>query len=349
MGLWVLPFDARVVVVVGRAVVKLSSGDATVGDVATPPDLDALPKAEVHVHLEGSVRPATLEELAGRSSMSIQESFSNLNSFIETYSVVWRSMAEPGDYARLVREYCEDAARAGIRYAELELVPIGRSYNCLEEAVGEASRQRDVVVRFVVGITRELPVEVAWAMLEVATGVPEVVCVGLGGREDGFPPEIFSEVFAEARHRGLHAAPHAGEDAGPESIRGALDALKAERIQHGVRAIEDPQLVAELAERRIPLAVCPTSNLCLGVVRSLDEHPLRQLWEAGVLVSVNTDDPGLLGCDLLGEYAIAGRLLGLDRAGYASLALNSVESSFAPDVVKAELCAAISDWVSAVS
>lgn len=317
-------------------------------DVTTPSDLDMLPKAEVHVHLEGSVRPATLEELAGRSALSIQKSFSDLNSFIETYSVVWRSMAAPGVYARLVREYCEDAARAGVRYAELELVPIGRSYNCLQEAVEAASRQRDVVVRFVLGITRELPVEVAWAVLEAATGVPEVVCVGLGGKEEGFPPEIFSEVFAEGRRRGLHAAPHAGEDAGPESIRGALDALKAERIQHGVRAVEDPQLVTELAERRIPLAVCPTSNLRLGVVRSLDEHPLRQLWEAGVVVSVNTDDPGLFGCDLLGEYAIASRLLTLDRAGYARLALNSVESSFAPDALKAELGTAINDWASAV-
>src|SRR5438128_2186281 len=139
--------------------------------------------------------------------------------------------------------------------------------------------------------------------------------------------------------------PHAGEDAGPASVRGALDALGAERIQHGVRSVEDPALVAELAARGIPLAVCPTSNLRLGVVPSLDAHPLRQLWEAGVPVSVNTDDPGFFGCDLVGEYAIAGRLLGLDRAGYARLALNGVESSFAPEAVKAELRAAIAQWV----
>lgn len=314
------------------------------GDVTTPSDLDALPKAEVHIHLEGSVRPATLEEFMAGLGLSVQRSFTDLNSFLEMFSVVWRSMATPGDYARLVREYCEDAARAGVRYVELELVTIGRSYNCLQEAVEAASKQHDVVVRFVIGIPRELPVEVAWAMLEAARGVPEVVCVGLGGREDNFPPEIFTEVFAEGRRCGLHAAPHAGEDAGPESIRGALDALEAERIQHGVRAVEDPQLVTELAKRRIPLAVCPTSNLRLGVVPSLDEHPLRQLWDAGVLVSVNTDDPGLFNCDLVGEYGIASRLLGLDRAGYARLALNSVDSSFAPDALKAEMRAAIDDW-----
>ena len=172
-----------------------------------------------------------------------------------------------------------------------------------------------------------------------------MVAVGLGGAEKGFPPEPFAALFAEARRRGLRSAPHAGEDAGPASVRGALDALGAERIQHGVRSVEDPALVAELAARGIPLAVCPTSNLRLGVVPSLEVHPLRRLWEAGVRVSVNTDDPGFFGCDLVGEYAIAGRLLGLDREGYARLARNAVESSFAPEGVKAELRGGIADWL----
>ncbi|MGB2693976.1 MAG: adenosine deaminase, partial [Dehalococcoidia bacterium] len=124
-----------------------------------------------------------------------------------------------------------------------------------------------------------------------------------------------------------------------------LSARGAQRIQHGVRSVEDPALVAELAERRIPLAVCPTSNVLLGVAPTIEEHPLRQLWDAGVLVSVNTDDPGFFDCDLTGEYAIAGRLLGLDRAGYGQLATKSVESTFAPDEIKAELRTAIDDWV----
>jgi adenosine deaminase len=155
---------------------------------------------------------------------------------------------------------------------------------------------------------------------------------------------LFTEVFAEARSRGLRSAPHAGEDAGPESVRGALDALGADRIMHGVRAIEDPALLQELAERRVPLAVCPTSNLRLGVTPAIEQHQLRELWDAGTVVSVNTDDPGFFGCDLTGEYAIAGRLLGLDRAGYAQLARNSVEGSFAPDGLKDEMRAAIDDW-----
>ena len=115
-------------------------------------------------------------------------------------------------------------------------------------------------------------------------------------------------------------------------------------MQHGARAVEAPGLVTELARRRVPLAVCPTSNLRLGVVASLDAHPLKTLWDAGLLVSVNTDDPGFFACDLLGEYAVAGRLLGLDRAGYAQLARNSVDSSFAPAAVCAELHAAIDAW-----
>ena len=254
-------------------------------------------------------------------------------------------MTHPGDYARLVREYCEDAARSGIRYAELQLATAGRPYACLEEAAEAASKQSDVVLRFSVDVPRSLPLEVGWAMLEAARGVPDVVCIGLGGPEKDFPPEPFAPLFEEALRRGLHSNPHAGEDAGAESIRGALGALKAERIQHGVRAIEDETLVAELAERQIPLAMCLTSNLRLGVVPSLEEHSLRQLWDSGVPVSVNTDDPGFFSCSLTDEYVAAGRLLNLDRAGYGRLALNSVEGSFAPETLKGELRSEIHHWV----
>src|SRR5438046_1153220 len=203
-------------------------------DRRVPTDLAALPKAEVHVHLEGSVRPATLDELCHRGRYVVPRTFHDLNGFIHAVSAAWTTMMQPGDYARLVREYCEDAARAGIRYAEVELVPGGRPYDCLGEAVEAASRQRDVAVRFVAGLNRDLPLELAWMMLEATKGVPE---------------------------------------------------------------------------------------------------------------SVNTDNPGFFGCDLVGEYAIAGRLLGLDRAGYARLALNSVESTFAPEEVKADLRRAIADWL----
>jgi adenosine deaminase len=309
-----------------------------------PDDLRLLPKAELHVHLEGAVRPATLEEFAARAGVSIPRTFTDLNSFIKVYEAAWQTMTHPGDYARMVREYCEDAFRQGVRYAEVELAPIGRTYDHVAEAVDAAAQQSGIVLRYTVGNVRAFPIEVAWSMLEAVKDVPEFIAFGLGGSESDYPPEPFREVFAEARRRGLRSAPHAGEDAGIESIRGALDALGAERLQHGVRAVDDPALLAEIVERRIPLAVCPTSNLLLGVCATLDEHPLRRLWDAGVLVSVNTDDPGFFGCDLTGEYAIAGRLLGLDRQGYAQLARNSVESSFAPEYLKDTLRREIEDW-----
>src|SRR5256886_11301414 len=196
-------------------------------DRRVPTDLAALPKAEVHVHLEGSVRPATLDELCHRGHYVVPRSLHDRNGFIHAVSAAWTTMMQPGDYARLVREYCEDAARAGIRYAEVELVPGGRPYDCLGEAVEAASRQHDVVIRFVAGLNRDLPLELAWMMLEATKGVPEVVAVGLGGAENGFPPEPFFTLFAEARRRGLRSAPHAGEDAGPASVRGSLEQLAA--------------------------------------------------------------------------------------------------------------------------
>lgn len=312
--------------------------------MAASSDLAALPKAELHIHLEGAVRPSTLEEFSTRAGLTVPRSFNSLETFIESFGIAWASMSEPGDYGRMMREYCEDAARAGVRYAEVTMMTIGRPFDCLGEAIEAASKQPDVEVRIIADIPRILPMEVAWATLDSVQGIPEVIGLGLGGIEEGYPPELFAEVFDKARDSGLRSIPHAGENAGPDSVRGALDALGAERIQHGVRAIEDPALVTRLAESGVPLAVCPTSNLRLGVVDSLDEHPLQELWTAGVQISINTDDPGFFGCDLVGEYEIAGRLLDLDRAGYAQLAMNAIDGSFAPEELKREVRADIKTW-----
>ena len=316
-----------------------------------PADLAALPKCELHVHLEGTVRPGTLEEFAAREGMSISRSFHDLNTFVETYMAATQVMTRPGDYARLVREYCEGAARNGVRYAELEISPAitPRTMECFYEASEAAAKERDVVVRFTLGLGRVMPQEVKLMAIDATKDVPGIVALGLGGPEDGYPAAPFAEVFAAAKRLGWHAAPHAGENAGPHSVREVLDLLGAERIQHGVRAVEDEALVAEIAERRIGLAVCPTSNVLLGVARRIEEHPLRPLWEAGVLVSVNTDDPGFFGCDLTGEYAIAGRLLGLDRAGYARLAQNAIEMSFAPEALRARLRDEVASWAGRAS
>jgi len=316
-----------------------------VSQTATPSDLAGLPKAELHVHLEGTVRPATMEEFLTRSALPVSRVFSDLDSFVDLYGRVWATMTRPGDYARMVHEYCEDAVRAGVRYAEVHITTAARPFPCLLEAVEAASKERDVVLRLIVDIPRTFPIEVGFALLEGAKDAPDVVGIGLGGSEEGYPPEPFAPLFDEARRRGLRSMPHAGEDSGPRSVWGAIDALKAERIMHGVRAVDDPDLVRELAKRRVPLAVCLHSNVRLGVARSIEEHPLRTLWDAGVLVSVNTDDPGYFECSMVDEFAAAGRLLGLDREGYGRLASNSVESSFASDQLKAEMQSEIAAWV----
>ncbi len=309
-----------------------------------PNDLASLPKAELHVHLEGTVRPSTREEFAARTGVTIPHTFNSLNTFIEMYLASWQTMTHPGDYARLVREYCEDAARSGIRYAELQMAMIGRPYDQLAEAIGEAQRQRDVVMKFIIDVPRALPVEVGWAMLEKTKDVDDVVAIGLGGPEDGFPAGLFTELFAEAKRRGYKSAPHSGEDTGADAVLHTIDTLAPERILHGVRSVEDKAVIRELVERKIPLALCPTSNLLLGVCRTIEEHQLRELWDAGVTFSVNTDDPGFFGCDLTGEYALAGRLLDLDREGYAKLARDSVDTSFAPELLKEALRREINDW-----
>ncbi len=313
-----------------------------------PADLPVLPKAELHIHLEGAVRPATIEEFCARAGIARPNAFTTFPEFIDAFTVAWGTMTHPGDYARMVREYCEDARRCGVRYAELQLATAFRPFDCLTEAVDAASRERDIQLRFIIDVPRALPVSVGWRMLEAADGVPEVIGIGLAGSEIGYPAQPFAELVETARRRGLRSVPHAGEVSGPEFVREALDVLGADRIQHGVSASGDSGLVTDLAESQIPLAMCPTSNVLLGAVSSLEAHPLRTLWDAGVLVSVNTDDPGFFGCDLTGEYAIAGRLLDLDRAGYARLARNSVDGSFAPDALKLQLHADIDEWAARV-
>ena len=173
--------------------------------------------------------------------------------------------------------------------------------------------------------------------MAIETQAEGVVALGLGGPEVGHPPEPFAPLFARGRAAGLHSAPHAGEHVGPPSIRGALDALGAERLAHGVRAIEDPALVAELAERRVALDLCPTSNVCLGVYPSLAEHPLRRLHNAGAVVTINSDDPALFGTTLTREVGLLADPFGLDVVAIDEILLNGVRHSFLPPPAKQRL------------
>ncbi|MGI3784463.1 MAG: adenosine deaminase family protein, partial [Janthinobacterium lividum] len=175
--------------------------------------------------------------------------------------------------------------------------------------------------------------------------VPGLVALGIGGSEQGFPRSMFAEQFARARAYGLHSAPHAGETTGPETIWDAIRTLGAERIEHGISAVEDPDLMAYLAEEDITLDVCPTSNVALKVVPELAQHPLATLVAAGVPVSINTDDPPMFGTDLNREYAVAAELLDLDEAGVARLARAAVDGAFVDEIYRTELRGEIDAYV----
>lgn len=317
----------------------------------TPVDLAGLPKAELHVHLEGTISAETAAEFAAREGAPPPPRvFHDLPSFIDSFIATMRTLTRPDDYARITREYCEAAARQGVRYIEMTTTPLSLDFEVRREALRLAVAEADatdVVVRWIVDVPRLFTEDVGWDLLDAALSQPGVFALGLGGPEAGYPPEAWANVFAKAREAGLLSIPHAGEAAGPESVRGALDALGAVRIQHGIRALEDGELVARLRDDRIPLAVCPTSNVLLGGCPGMDAHPLSEIAGHGIVFTVNTDDPGYFGASLLDEYANAGRLLGLGRAGYAALARTSVETSYAPPELRDEMLAGITAWAAA--
>lgn len=325
----------------------------------TPPRaLVALPKAHLHLHLEGAMRLSTLHELCesqGVPAPTVAASYGTFADFQELY-IAARSVIRSVDVlARLVREVVEDAAAEGVVWIEPAVNLRGHQslgsdeFVCqaLLEAGRQASAETGVGVGWLVSADRTQPIALAveQAMVAARFAGNGVVAIGLANDEAAGAPEPFGPAFAIARDAGLISAPHAGEHGGPESVRGALDALGADRIEHGVRSIEEPDLVRRLADERICLDVCPTSNVSLGVVSDLLEHPLPQLLGAGVPCSINADDPLLFGVGLLDEYVLCRDQLGLDDMALASCARNSFDHSGAPAEVKARARQAIDDWL----
>jgi adenosine deaminase len=317
-----------------------------------------MPKVELHVHLEGSIRPATLLKLAERNGVALTASdpeglrefyrFTDFDHFIRTYFVVLECLKTVADFSLIAYEFGAEMARQNIRYAEVTFTPhvsVSNTGLAFDEVLaglndGRARARADfgVEFRWVLDIVRDhedTRFQVAqWAASAQDRGV---ISLGLGGTERGYPPERFADAFAVAREAGLHSVPHAGEVAGPESVWQALRALGAERIGHGVRSVEDPDLVSYLREHRVPLEVCPTSNLCLGVYPSYREHPIRWLWEQGLYVTVNSDDPPMFNTDLVGEYQVLADELGFSVGELEQLSLNALGASFLPDDRKAAL------------
>ncbi len=321
-------------------------------------DLFELPKAHLHLHLEGSMRPATLKDLAEKYGLVVPEirGFGSFTAFANTYLAACDVLVAPDDMRRLVFEVVEDAALAGAVYVEpSSYLPhhrqrLGRDAAVVEvmlDALAEAGTTFGVGTGLMVSADRSADPADAVEQATLATAYRDqgVVSFGLANDEALFPPEPFAEAFRIAREADLLSTPHAGELAGPQSIIGALDTLHADRIQHGVRAIEDPELVKRLADSQVCLDVCPTSNIMLAVFPSLDAHPLPALLDAGVRCSINGDDPLLFGPGLLEEYELCRTELGLSDEHLAVVARCSIEASGAPGDLKRDALAGIDRWL----
>ena len=320
---------------------------------ATRRAIAVAPKAELHLHLQGSIRPATLLELARRHHVDLPAEdidglrrwfrFRDFAHFVEVFAILLACLVDVAYYELVTYELGAELAAQNVRYAAVTFTPGPEVYRTVGEAgLDGLSRGRRRVrqdfgleLRWIFDIPRrtvtrypELPLPDFITSLAINGREEGVVALGLAGTEAGYPPEPFEPWFDRARAAGLHSAPHAGEHAGPASIWGALRALGAERIGHGVRAVEDPPLLAYLVERQIGLEVCPTSNIVLGVYRSLAEHPLPQLFAAGARVTVNTDTPAIFGITLTSEATLLATDFGLDEPAIGRILGNAFEASF---------------------
>jgi aminodeoxyfutalosine deaminase len=325
-----------------------------------------LPKAELHVHHVGSASPRIVAELAARHPAAgvptdtdeLREffAFRDFAHFIEVYLAVVDLVRTPEDVHVLTYEVAREMAlEQRLRYVELTCtpytsvlrgIPIEAYTEAIEDARVAAERDFGLVMRWIYDIPGESGVPAAEATLAYALDhAPDaLVGFGLGGPEIGVPRPQFQPHFDAARAAGLRSVPHAGETTGPETVWDAIRLLGAERIGHGTSAVTDPDLLEHLAESGIVLEVCPTSNVATRAVDTLDEHPLRTFVEAGVPVTINSDDPPMFGTTLNGEYAVAARLLDLDEAGVADLARAAVRASFAPQDVRTRILAEIDDY-----
>lgn len=317
-----------------------------------------MPKVELHIHLEGSIRPATLLTLAKRNGIPLPAEdleglrsfyrFTDFDHFIRVYFAISGCLKTSADFGLIVYELGSSMARQNIRYAEVTFTPYTNVANTglpfdeimagLNEGRFRARAEFGVEMRWILDIVRDqLDTRhqvTQWAISAQDRGV---VGLGLGGTERDHPPEWFADAYALAREAGLHSVPHAGEVVGPASVWEAIHTLGAERIGHGVRSIEDPALVAYLHRHQIPLEICPTSNVCLGVYSSYAEHPLRELWENGLWVTINSDDPPMFNTDLVAEYQVLVDHMGFSTQELERLSLNALKASFLPPAQKADL------------
>lgn len=305
------------------------------------------PLVELHVHIEGTLEPAMTFELASRNGMNLPYAsadeltrlmkFDDLSSFLELYYDCCAVLQTAADFSDLMHAYLARASEAGVVHAEIFFDPqthvsrgvaIDTVLDGLLDGIARA-HSIDITAGLIMCFLRDHPVEDAAEILRsVAPRAHQLIGVGLDSAESGYPPSLFTQVFADARELGLHVVAHAGEEGPAEYVIEALDLLKVERIDHGNRSLENPELIERLRRDRVPLTVCPFSNVRLKGVVSLDQHPLKLMLSEGLVVSVNSDDPAYFGGYVDDNFDAITRALDLDEADLDALARNAIESSF---------------------
>ncbi len=322
--------------------------------------LRAMPKAEIHLHVEGATDPETFYQIARRNQVGLPAGtlakwrdffeFRDFSHFIKVYQTAVGCLQTPEDYALLIENFYKRQAEQSILYTEAflsasfltEKFEDEAILNAIERGAGAGKRKYGVQVNFIPDISRENPASQGKVLELVLKGKERglFIGLGLGGMEVGYPPALFTETFAKARRRGLRVVVHAGEAAGAESIWGAINDLQAERIGHGIRCLEEPKLVEHLRDTKLPLEVSPQSNYRLGIVSNAQPHPIRRMVDAGLYCTVNSDDPAMFSTNLINEYVT------LASQGFVweelwRLNLNTLEAAFLDKVEKARY---LSQW-----
>jgi adenosine deaminase len=326
-------------------------------------DLARLPKAHLHVHLESTVRWATLLEIGTAGGVAVPARpdggplvFDGFREFADYNAVVRSCLRRPEDFRRIALEFCADEAAQGTRYAEVTFTaashgerlggPPELPLEAVLQGLEEGRAAYGIECRVLLDHSRRRSVDRAWRTLTLARryAADGVAGIGVAG-EESYSLLPFTEVLDAALDSGLHLVHHAGETSGAASIREALDAGRAERLGHGIRVLDDPELVAEVRDRGVPLEVCPSSNVTLGIAGSFREHPLPRLRDAGLVVTVNTDIPSIAGTTLTEEYARIRAAFGYDDAVLAGLSRATIDASFAPQATKERLHRETDVWL----
>ena len=324
-----------------------------------------LPVAELHLHIEGTLEPELLVQLAARNGVALPTTdvaelraryrFDSLQAFLDLHYANLRVLKQEQDFYDLAQAYLTRAAAAGVRRAEIFFDPqahlghgvsLAAVFGGLTAALADAEREHGVSSALILCFLRDLGPDAAAETLRAALPFrDQFIGVGLDSTEIGYPPALFTRVYHMAAAEGLRLVAHAGEEGGPDTVHEALDLLHVERVDHGVRSMEDRGLIAELRDRQTALTVCPLSNVALRVVDTLDQHVLPSMLDSGLLACVNSDDPAYFGGYVDDNLAAVRAAFGFDDAMLAGLARNSFDACFAPDADKRRWQAEVDAWL----